>query len=74
MSKKSRSRGCFDEQHGKRVQDCGSFYRTTMIQFIDHFQGNFVQKNLSYLHAKYWDWLLTHWLPMKSIFFFIGTI
>ena len=37
-------------------------------------QGNWVGKSLSYWHAKSWDCLLTHLLPMKSILFFIRRI
>ena len=53
---------------------CWNLHHSTFIIFIDHCQGNWVGKSLSYWHAKSWDCLLTHWLPMKSILFFIGTI
>ena len=49
-------------------------YHRPFIIFINHCQGNWFGKSLSYWHAKSWDCLLTHWLPMKSILFFIGTI
>ena len=53
---------------------CGNRHHSTFIIFIDHCQENLVGKSLSYWHAKSSDSLLTYWLPMKSIFFFIGTI
>ena len=53
---------------------CWNLLRSTLIIFIDHQQGNWIRKNLSYWHAKSWDWILTHWLPMESILFFILTI
>ena len=46
----------------------------TWIIFIDHWQGNFVWKSLSYWHDQSWDCLLTHCLLVKSILFLIGTI
>ena len=51
-----------------------NLHHSTFIIFIGHSQGNYVSKSLSCWHAKSWDCLLTHWLPMKSILFFIGTI
>ena len=48
-------------------------YRTFMI-FIDHCQVNWVGKGLSLWHGNSWNCLLTQLLPMKSIYFFIGTI
>ena len=53
---------------------CSNLHHSTLIIFIGHCQGNWVGKILSYWHAKSWDCSLTHWLPMKSILFFIGTI
>ena len=53
---------------------CSSLHHSTFIIFIDHFWRISVGKSLSYWHAKSWDCLLTHWLPMKRILFFIGTI
>ena len=53
---------------------CWNVHYSTLMIFIVHCLGNWVGKSLSYWHAKSWDWLLTHWLPMKSILFFIGTI
>ena len=44
------------------------------IIFIDHYQVNSNGKGLFYLHAKSWECLLTHWLPMKSILLLIETI
>ena len=49
-------------------------HHMVFIIFIDHCQVNRVRKSLYYWHAKSWDCLLTHWLPMKSILFFIETI
>ena len=53
---------------------CWSLHHRPFIIFTDHCQVNWVGKSLSYWHPKSWACLLTHWLPMKSIFFFIGTI
>ena len=50
---------------------CWNLHHSTFIIFIDHCQVNWVGKSLSYWHAKSWDCLLTHWLPMKSILFLI---
>ena len=47
---------------------------STFIISIDHCQVNWVGQSLSYWHAKSWDCLLTHWLPMKSIMFLTETI
>ena len=46
----------------------------TFIIFIDHCQVNWVGKRFCFWHAKSWDCLLTHWLPMKSIPFLRETI
>ena len=51
-----------------------NLHHSIFIIFIDHCQVNRVGNILSYWHAKSGDCLLTHWLPMKSKFFFIGTI
>ena len=53
---------------------CSNLHHSTLIRFIDHCQGNWVGKSLSYWHAKSWDCFLTYWLLIKSILFFIGTI
>ena len=53
---------------------CWNLHHTIFIIFIDHCQVNWVGKNLSDWHAYSWDCLLTHWLPMKSIFLLIETI
>ena len=53
---------------------CSNLHHSIFIIFIDHCQVNWVGKRLSYWHAKSWDCLLTHWLPMKSILFLIETI
>ena len=48
--------------------------QSTFVIFIDQCQGSWVGKIFNYWHAKSWDCLLTHWLPMKSILFLIETI
>ena len=53
---------------------CWNLHHTTFIIFIDNVLGNWVGKCLSYWDAQSWDCLLTHWLPMKTILFFVGTI
>ena len=73
MPKKSRFRGPYGKQHGKRAQALLKSASHHII-FIDHWRRISVGNSLSYRHAKFWDSLLTHWLPMKSILFFIGTI
>ena len=40
----------------------------------DTYQVNRASKRVSYWRAKSWDWLLIHWLPMKSFLFLIETI
>ena len=50
---------------------CWNLHHSTFIIFLRHCQGNCVRKSLSYWHAKSWDCLLTHWLPMKFILFLI---
>ena len=44
------------------------------IKFIDQCQGSWVGKSLFYWHAKSWDYLLKHWMPMTGILFLIDTI
>ena len=53
---------------------CWNLHHSIFLWFIDPCQVNWVRKSPSYWHAKSWDSLLTHWLPMKSILFFIETI
>ena len=53
---------------------CLNLHHGTFIIFIDHCQVNSNGKGIFYLHAKSWDCLLTHWLPMKSILLLIETI
>ena len=53
---------------------CSNLHHSIFIIFIDYCEVNWVGKRLSYWHAKSWDCLLTHWLPMKSILFLIETI
>ena len=53
---------------------CWNLHHSIFLWFIDPCQVNWVRKSPSYWHAKSWDCFLTHWLPMKSILFFIETI
>ena len=53
---------------------CWNLHHSNFVTFIDLCQGNWVGKSLSYWHAKSWDTLLTHRLPMKSSLFLIETI
>ena len=54
-------------------QQCWNLHHSASIKFIDHCQVNWIGKRLSCLHAKSWDCLLTHSLPMKSILSLIET-
>ena len=42
LSKKSRFKGLFDRQHGKRVQTLLHLNHSTVTIFSDHFEGNWV--------------------------------
>ena len=53
---------------------CWNLHHSTFIIFTEQCQVNWVGKRLSYWHAKSWDCLLTHWLPMKRILFLLETI
>ena len=53
---------------------CWNLYHSMFNKLIGDWQRNCVRKSLSYWHAKSWDLLLTHWLPMKCIFIFLETI
>ena len=53
---------------------CWNLHHSSFIIFINHWQVNWVGKSLCYWHAKSWDCLLTHSLPIKSILFLIQTI
>ena len=53
---------------------CRNIHHSTFIIFIDHCQDNWFGKSLCFWHTKSWDWLLTHWHPMKRILFLIETI
>ena len=53
---------------------CWNLHHSIFIWFIEHWGVNWVGKSLSYWHAKSWDWLLTNWLSMKSIFYFLERI
>ena len=46
MSKKSRFKGPFDKQHGKRFKHCCDVNNGTVTTFSDHFEGNWVGKSL----------------------------
>ena len=46
MSKKSRFKGPFDRQHGKRVQTLLNLDNSTVTIFTDHLEGNWVGKSL----------------------------
>ena len=46
MSKKSRFKGPFYRQHGKRFQHCCDLIHSTVTIFTDHFEGNWVGKSL----------------------------
>ena len=74
ISKKSRFRGPFDQQHGKHAQALLKFASHTLYEIHWPLSSGLSWKNLSHWHAKSWVCLLTHWLPMKSILFCIGTI
>ena len=56
----------------KGPKTCSNLYHSTFIICID--QGNWVGKILSYCRAKSWKCLLTHWQPMASNLFLIGSI
>ena len=45
-SKKSRFKGPFERQHGKRVQTLLQSDHSTVTIFRDHFEGNSVGKSL----------------------------
>ena len=45
LSKKSRFKGTFDKEHGKRVQTL-DLNQSTVTIFSDHFEGNWVGKSL----------------------------
>ena len=47
---------------------------TTFSMIIDHREGNWAGKNLSYWNAKCEKCLLRHWLRVRSIPFVIETI
>ena len=57
-----------------RPKHCWNIIDSTATIFINHCENNSVGKSLSQANAKYWDILLTHRLPMKSILFLIDTI
>ena len=52
---------------------CWNLHHSTFIIFTNQCQVNSVGKRFSYLHAKSWECLLTHWLPMISFLFWIKT-
>ena len=46
LSKKSRFKGPFDRQHGKRIQTLCDLNHSSVTIFSDHFEGNWVGKSL----------------------------
>ena len=52
---------------------CWNLHNSIFIKFIDHWQANWLGKSFCLLHAESWDYLLIHWLLMKSILFLIET-
>ena len=52
---------------------CWNLHHSIFTIFIEHYKVNWVGKILLFEHAKSWDCLLTHWLPMKSILLLIET-
>ena len=52
---------------------CWYLHHSTFIIFMGNWQRNCVRKSLSYSHAKSWDCLFPHWLPMKIILLLIET-
>ena len=71
MSKKPRLREPFDKQHGKRAPTL----LKSASQHLYHIKWSLPYqlswKTVCYWHAKSCDYLVTHWLPMKSIVFII---
>ena len=53
---------------------CWNLHHSIFITIIDHCQVNWVGKILCFWHAHSWEWLLIHWLLMKSILFLIKTV
>ena len=53
---------------------CWNLHQWTFILLFDHWNVNCAGKSLCYWHAKSWDCLLKHWLPIKSIPFLRETI
>ena len=53
---------------------CWNLNGSTFTIFIDPCERNSDWKSLSYWYAKSQDCLLTHWLPIRSIDFWIETI
>ena len=59
---------------GKEPRHCFSQHHSTFIIFMYQCQGNWLWASLLYWHVKSWDFLLKHWLPMRSILFLIRKI
>ena len=53
---------------------CWNLHHSIFMIIIDHCPVNSVGKSICFWHAKSWDCLLRHWLPMKSILFLRETI
>ena len=56
------------------LKHCWNLNHCTFILLIDHWKFSLVGKSLIYWHAKSWDCLLTHWLPMNCILFIRETL
>ena len=74
MSKNYHFRRPFHKQHAKRAQALLKSASQHLYHIHYHCQVNRLRKGLCFWHAKSWDCLLTHWLPMKLILFLIETI
>ena len=56
------------------AKHCWNLNGSTFTLFVGHCESNSVGKSLPWQYAKYYDCLLTYWLPMTSILFLIETI
>ena len=74
MSKKSCFRGYFEKQHGKRAQVLLKCALQHLYDIHRSLRKRVSAKKSHLLPRKILGCLLTYWLPMKSIFFFIGRI
>ena len=77
MSQKSRFKGPFDPLTSNMVngpKHCWNLNQSNFTIFIDLCEGNQGWKSLSEWYTKSYGCLLTHWMPMTSIFFLKETI